>query len=47
MKYYKILNNVIKEAKKQHCSRLIAKLDNKIKTTWNILKKGDRKSTFD
>jgi hypothetical protein len=38
IKYYKILNNVIKEAKKQHYCRLIAKSDNKIKTTWNIVK---------
>jgi hypothetical protein len=36
--YCKILNSVIKEAKKQHYSRLIAKSDNKIKTTWNIIK---------
>jgi hypothetical protein len=36
IKYYKILNNVIKEAKMEHYSRLIAKSDNKIKTTWNI-----------
>jgi hypothetical protein len=28
-----------------HCSRLIAKSDNKIKT-WNIIKKGDGKNTF-
>jgi len=36
--YYKILNKVIQEAKKQHYNRLIAKYDNKIKTTWNIIK---------
>jgi hypothetical protein len=39
IKYCKIVNNVIKEAKKQHYSRLIVKSDNKIKTTWNIIKK--------
>jgi hypothetical protein len=39
IKYCKILNNVIKEAKKQHYCRLIAKSDNKIKTTWNIVKR--------
>ena len=33
----KILRTVIKEAKKQHYSRLIAK-SNKIKTTWTIVK---------
>jgi hypothetical protein len=38
IKYCKILNNVIKEAKKQHYSRLIAKQDNKIKTTWNLIR---------
>jgi hypothetical protein len=38
IKYCKIINNVIKEAKKQHYYRLIAKSDNKIKTTWNIVK---------
>ena len=27
------------EVKKQHYSRLIAKSNNKIKTTWNIVKK--------
>jgi hypothetical protein len=37
IKYCKILNAVIQEAKKQHCDRLIAKSDNKIKT-WNIIK---------
>jgi hypothetical protein len=39
IKYCKILNNVINEAKKQHYSRLTAKSDNKIKTTWNIIKR--------
>jgi hypothetical protein len=37
IKYCKILSS-IKEAKKQHYYRLIAKLDNQIKTTWNIIK---------
>jgi hypothetical protein len=37
-KYCKILNKVVLEAKKQHYNRLIAKPDNKIKTTWNITK---------
>jgi hypothetical protein len=39
IKYCKILNNVIKEAKKQHYCRLIVKSDNKIKTMWNIVKR--------
>jgi hypothetical protein len=39
IKYCKILNNVIKEAKKQHYCRLMAKSDNKIKTTRNIVKR--------
>jgi len=34
IKYCKILRKFIKEAKKQHYFRLIAKSDNKIKTTW-------------
>ena len=38
MKYCKMLKKVIKEAKKQLYDRLIAKSDNKIKTTWNIIK---------
>jgi hypothetical protein len=37
-KYCKILTRVIKEAKRQHYHRLIEKSDNKIKTTWNIIK---------
>jgi hypothetical protein len=28
----------VQEAKRQHYNRLIAKSDNKIKTTWNIIK---------
>jgi hypothetical protein len=39
IKYCKILNNVTKKAKKQHYSRLIAKSDNKIKTTWDRVKR--------
>jgi len=38
IKYCKILSQVIKEAKNQHYSRLIAK-SNKIKTTSSIIKK--------
>jgi hypothetical protein len=37
IKYCKIVNRVIKEARKQHYCRLIAKSDSKIKT-WNIIK---------
>jgi hypothetical protein len=37
--YGKILNNVIKEAKKKHYNKLIAKSDNKTKTTWSIVKR--------
>jgi hypothetical protein len=37
-KHCRILNKVIKEAKKQFYDQLIAKSDNKIKTTWNIIK---------
>jgi hypothetical protein len=38
IKYCKILNRVIKVAKRQHYCGLIAKSDNKIKSTWNIIK---------
>jgi hypothetical protein len=38
IKCCKILSKVTKEAKKEHYSRLTAKSDNKIKTTWNIIK---------
>ena len=38
IKYCKILKKVIKEGKKQFYGRLISKSDNKIKTTWNIIK---------
>jgi hypothetical protein len=43
MKYCKILSRVIKEAKRQHCYRLMVKLDNQTKTTWNIIKYETRK----
>jgi hypothetical protein len=46
IKYCKILNNVIKEAKKQHYSRLIAKSDNKIKNNTEHSEKVVRKSKF-
>jgi hypothetical protein len=39
IKYCRILKKVIKETKNLHCGRLIAKSNNKIKTTWNIIKK--------
>ena len=39
IKHCKILRKVIKVATKQHCSTLIAKYNNKIKTTQNIIKK--------
>jgi hypothetical protein len=38
IKYCKILSSVIKEAKKQYYCQLLAKLNNQIKTTWNIIK---------
>jgi hypothetical protein len=37
-KFGKTLSRVIKEAKRQHHCRLTEKADNKIKTTWNIIK---------
>jgi hypothetical protein len=37
--YCQILKIVSKEAKKLHYARLIAKSNNKIKTTWNMIKK--------
>jgi hypothetical protein len=37
--YCKILANVIKEANKYHYNNQIYKSTNKIKTTWNIIKK--------
>jgi hypothetical protein len=39
IKYCRILRKLIKEAKEQHYNRLTAKSNNKIKTTWNIIKK--------
>jgi hypothetical protein len=41
--YCKTLRIVINEAKKQHYSRCIAKSNNKIKITWNIIKKETEK----
>jgi ribosomal protein L33 len=38
IKYCRILKKIIKEAKKQHYSRLIAKSSNEIQTTWNLIK---------
>jgi hypothetical protein len=35
--YFKILSNVIKEAKKYHFNRLIENSDNKMKTMWDIV----------
>jgi hypothetical protein len=46
IKYCKILRKVIKEAKKQHCSRLTAKSNYKITTVGNILKKDTGTRTF-
>jgi hypothetical protein len=43
IRYCKILNKVIQRAKRQHYNRLIAKSDNKIKTTWNIIKQETEK----
>jgi hypothetical protein len=45
-KYCKILNNVTKEAKKQHYSGLITKSDNNNYRNIELRLKGDRKSTF-
>ena len=39
IKHFKILRKALKEVKKQYYSRLLAKSDNKIKTTWNIIQK--------
>jgi hypothetical protein len=38
IKCCKILSRVVEEAKRQHYHRLIAKSDNHIKATWNIIK---------
>jgi hypothetical protein len=43
IKYCKILDRVIKETKKKYYCRLIAKSNNKIKATWNIIKNGTGK----
>jgi len=45
IKYCKILNKVIQEAIKQQYKGLTVKSDNKIKTTWTIIKKGNWEST--
>ena len=45
IKYCKIVGEVVKEAKHQHKSRLIAKSNNKI-ITWNINQERGGKSTF-
>jgi formate-dependent phosphoribosylglycinamide formyltransferase (GAR transformylase) len=37
--YCKILRKVMQEATKQHYSRIIAKCNNKIKKSWNIILK--------
>jgi hypothetical protein len=34
---------VIQEAKRQHCNRLTGKSNNKMKTTWNVVKQGTGK----
>jgi hypothetical protein len=39
IKYCKIMSRVIKEAKRQYSCRLIAKSDNQIKTTWDVMKR--------
>jgi len=46
IKYCKIIIKVIKEAKKLHYCRLIAKSNNKIKRNMEHYKEIDRKSTF-
>jgi hypothetical protein len=46
IKYCKILRKVIKEAKKQQCSRLITKSNHKIMKVGNIVKKETGTSTF-
>jgi hypothetical protein len=38
IRYCKILSRVIKEAKRQHYCRIIARSYTEIKTTWNIIK---------
>ena len=40
----KILRKLIKEVKKQHYFKLIAKYNNKVRTTWNIIKKRQKSS---
>jgi hypothetical protein len=40
--YCRILKKIIREAKKQHYSRLIAKSSNKVKTPWNIIRRQEK-----
>jgi hypothetical protein len=42
--YCRVLKKVLRIPKKQHYSRLTAKSSNKVKTTWNIIKKETRKA---
>jgi hypothetical protein len=41
--YCKTLSNVIKEAKKLYYKKQIVNSNNKMKTTWNIIKSGTGK----
>jgi hypothetical protein len=43
--YCKILSTVIKEAKKLYYKEVITKSKNKMKTTWNIIRKETNKLT--
>jgi hypothetical protein len=43
IRYCKILNKVIQQAKRQHYNTLIAKTDDKRKTTWDIIKEETEK----
>jgi hypothetical protein len=45
MLYFKILSRVINAAKRLHYDRLIVNSDNKMKTTWNIVKSLTGKSS--
>jgi hypothetical protein len=38
MRYSKILSKVIKTAKLSHCNNQITRSNNKIKTTWNVIR---------
>ena len=46
IKYCKIVRKVVKETKRQHKTRLIARSNNNIIITWNINQERDGKSTF-